>query len=114
MIIPSTRTANFRYAIRNIVSAAEELQRAGCEVIYLNIGDPQAFGFRPPPHIIEAVQRALSESFTGYAHSAGLAEARQAVANYATELGASTRDDEVILTSGASEAADLDQRLEPV
>src|SRR5688572_24860253 len=103
MIDPSRRTKNFRYAIRNIVQAAEALELAGRKVTYLNIGDPQAFGFRPPPHVIEAVRRALSDSFTGYAQSAGLPEARAAVANYASQLGAPTRDDEVILTSGASE-----------
>lgn len=107
MITPSTRTTNFSYAIRNIVQAAEVLERSGRRVSYLNIGDPQAFGFRPPPHVIEAVQRALSDSFTGYAHSAGLPEAREAVANYATALGATTRTDDIIVTSGASEAADL-------
>jgi aspartate/methionine/tyrosine aminotransferase len=107
MIIPARRTTNFHYAIRNIMHATGALERAGREVTYFNIGDPQAFGFRPPAHVIEAVQGALSESFTGYANSAGLAEAREAVANYATQLGAATRTDEVILTSGASEAADL-------
>ena len=107
MIVPAKRTANFTYAIRNIVQAAEALERSGRPVTYLNIGDPQAFGFRPPPNIVEAVQRALADSFTGYAHSAGLPEARESVANYATELGAPTKTDEVIITSGASEGADL-------
>ncbi|MGH9960553.1 MAG: pyridoxal phosphate-dependent aminotransferase [Pyrinomonadaceae bacterium] len=107
MIAPSQRTANFNYAIRNIVHAAETLERAGRHVTYLNIGDPQAFGFRPPAHVVEAVQRALAESFTGYAHSTGLVEAREAVANYTTQLGAPTMPDEVIMTSGASEAAEL-------
>ena len=107
MITPSRRTTNFSYAIRNIVEAAEAVERSGRMVTYLNIGDPQAFGFRPPEHVVEAVQRALANSFTGYAPSAGLPEAREAVANYATQLGATTRPDEVIITSGASEAADL-------
>ena len=76
MIAPSSRTANFHYAIRNLVSAAEAQERAGRSVIYLNIGDPQAYGFRPPAHVVEAVARALRDSFTGYTHSAGLREAR--------------------------------------
>lgn len=107
MITPSKRTTNFSYAIRNIVQAAERLEASGRKVTYLNIGDPQAFGFRPPDIVVEAVQRALANSFTGYAHSSGLPEAREAIADYATQLGAPTRADEVILTSGASEAADL-------
>jgi aspartate/methionine/tyrosine aminotransferase len=106
-IVPSARTANFHYAIRNIVGAAEARERRGGRVVYLNIGDPQVYGFRPPAHVTEAVARALRERFTGYAHSSGLVEAREAVAAYATAAGAPTRPDEVLITAGASEAADL-------
>lgn len=107
MIAPSIRTANFHYAIRNLVSSAEAQERGGQPVIYLNIGDPQVYGFRPPGHVVEAVVRALRESFTGYTHSAGLREARAAVASFATALGAPTEMEHVLITSGASEAADL-------
>ena len=107
MITPSTRTAQFHYAIRNIVTSAEAIERSGREVIYLNIGDPQVFDFHPPAEIVEVVQRALKERFTGYAHSSGLQEAKLSIANYASNLGALTTPNEVIVTSGASEAADL-------
>jgi aspartate/methionine/tyrosine aminotransferase len=107
MISPSNRTANFHYAIRNLVSAAEAQERAGRSVVYLNIGDPQAYGFRPPGHVVEAVAHALRNSFTGYANSAGLRAARNAVAAYATALGAPITPEQVLVTSGASEAADL-------
>lgn len=107
MISPSKRTANFHYAIRNLVSAAEAQERRGRHVIYLNIGDPQAYGFRPPAHVVEAVTRALRDDFTGYAHSSGLWDARLAVAAHATALGAPTDPQQVLMTSGASEAADL-------
>ena len=107
MIAASRRTANFDYAIRSLITAARVLETQGRKVTYLNIGDPQAFGFKPPEHIIEPVQRALRDRFTGYAPSAGLLEAREAVASYATALGAPTSPEEVVLTSGASEAAEL-------
>ncbi len=107
MLFPSGRASQFRYAIRNIVGAAEVRERAGLDVIYLNIGDPQVFGFRPPPHLVETVAQAVRDRFTGYAHSSGLPEAREAVAAYATTLGAATRIEDVLITSGASEAADL-------
>ncbi|MBI4469465.1 MAG: aminotransferase class I/II-fold pyridoxal phosphate-dependent enzyme [Acidobacteria bacterium] len=100
-------TSNFQYAIRTIVRAAEELERSGRRVIHLNIGDPQAFGFRPPEHLVEAVQSALSGRFTGYAHSCGLWQAREAVANYASQFGTPTSPEDVIMTAGASEGADL-------
>jgi alanine-synthesizing transaminase len=107
MIAASRRTTNFDYAIRSLVGRAKELEQQGHKVTYLNIGDPQAFGFRPPEHLIEAVQKALADKFTGYANSSGLVEAREAIAAYATEECAPTAPDDVIITSGASEAADL-------
>lgn len=107
MIHSSERAANFVYAIRNVVRAAEALERQGRRVIYLNIGDPQAFGFHPPDFVIEAVNRAVKEKFSGYSHSSGLPEARDAIARYATKLGSPTETKDVIVTAGASEAADL-------
>ena len=90
-----------------MVNAAEVFERSGRQVTYLNIGDPQVFVFQPPTQIIEVVQRALKDKFTGYAHSAGLPEARESVAAYATSLGSPTTAHDVHITSGASEAADL-------
>jgi alanine-synthesizing transaminase len=107
MIHPSERAANFHYAIRNVVHAAETLERQGRKIIYLNIGDPQTFGFRPPEEVKEAIERAVRDKFTGYSHSAGLRQAREAIAQYATALGSETLPENVLLTSGASEGADL-------
>src|SRR2546428_14080270 len=102
MISPSTRTANFHYAIRNLVSAAEARERAGRSVVYLNIGDPQAYGFRPPAHVVEAVARALRDSFTGYAKPAGLRGPRNALAPYANGPGGPLPPGHWAITSGTS------------
>ena len=107
MIPCSERAANFEYAIRNVVRAAEALERRGRRVIPLNIGDPQSFGFHPPDFVIDAVNRAVRDEFTGYSHSSGLLEARESVARYASGLGAPTEAKDVIITAGASEGADL-------
>jgi alanine-synthesizing transaminase len=107
MILPSERANNFHYAIRNVVNAAEVLELQGRRIIHLNIGDPQAFGFKPPAEIIDAVERATRDNFTGYSHSAGLPAAREVVAEYATALGSQTSPSDVLITSGASEGADL-------
>jgi len=107
MIAAAHRTEEFNYAIRNLARAAEARERAGRQVIYLNIGDPQIYGFRPPEALVEAVARALRDRFTGYASSKGLREAREAIAHKATQLGTPTDPEEVLITSGASEAADL-------
>ena len=107
MIPSSARANNFSYAIRNVVNAAEALERQGRTVIHLNIGDPQAFGFKPPPEVIEAIVRAARDDFTGYSHSAGLRQAREAIAQYATELGTETSPNDVLTTAGASEGAEI-------
>lgn len=107
LIRASKKTENFNYAIRNVVAAADRLRNQGRDVISLNIGDPQEFGFRPPIELIDAVDHANRNGFTGYAPSAGLSDARDAVAEYATKLGSPTDSSDVYITAGASEAADL-------
>ena len=76
----SARVRGFTYAIRNIVAEAKKVEAAGRRVRYLNIGDPIPFGFKTPPHLIEAVAKALRDGHTGYTASAGIEPAREAVA----------------------------------
>ena len=52
---------NFDYAIRNVASEAFKIEARGQTVRYLNIGDPTQFGFQTPPHLIEAVTRAMRD-----------------------------------------------------
>ena len=68
------------YAIRNIVAEAQKVEAAGTRVRYLNIGDPVAFGFKTPPHLVAAVERALRDGHNYYGPSAGIPAARDAVA----------------------------------
>src|ERR1044072_6647136 len=99
----SEPAANLVYALRNAVRAAEPLERQGRRVIYLNIGDPQSFGFHPPDFVIEAVNRAVKDKVAGCSHSSGLPEATEPVAPYATRLGSPTDMKDVVIASGASE-----------
>src|SRR5512133_578396 len=101
------RVAGFTYAIRNIVNEARKVEAAGKTIKYLNIGDPIPYGFKTPPHMIEAVARAMRDGHNGYAPSAGIAPAREAVANDFTTRGLPTSPDRVIITSGASEGIEL-------
>ena len=68
----ASRISGFVYAIRNIVAEARKVEAAGRKVRYLNIGDPITFGFRTPPHMIEAVERAMRDGHNGYAPSVGI------------------------------------------
>ena len=78
---------DFKYAIRNIVAEAQKVEAAGRRVRYLNIGDPAIFGFKTPPHMIAAVERAMRDGHNGYAPSVGILPAREAVAEELTGRG---------------------------
>src|SRR5512134_2001217 len=101
------RIGGFVYAIRNIVAEARKVEASGRKVRYLNIGDPIPFGFRTPPHLVEAVARAVRDGHNGYTPSPGIAEAREAVAHDFTTRGVPTSPDRVLLTSGTSEGIEL-------
>jgi aspartate/methionine/tyrosine aminotransferase len=101
------RVNRFSYAIRNIVTAAKAVEARGVHVRYLNIGDPVAFGFKTPPHLIEAASRAMRDGLNGYLPSVGIASAREAVAADYTARGLPTSPDRVLITTGTSEAIDL-------
>jgi len=66
------RVNRFSYAIRNIVAEAKAVEAQGRRVRYLNIGDPVAFGFETPAHLVEAATRAMRDNHNGYVPSAGI------------------------------------------
>ena len=101
------RIRGFVYAIRNIVAEARKIEAAGRKVRYLNIGDPIIFGFKTPPHMIEAVERALRDGHNGYAPSVGIAPARESVAAECDRRGMPLTADRVVVTAGTSEGIEL-------
>jgi alanine-synthesizing transaminase len=101
------RISGFVYAIRNIVAEAKRVEAAGVRVRYLNIGDPVAFGFQTPPHMLEAVERAIRDGHNGYVPSVGIQPAREAVAQECSRRGMPLTADRVVLTSGTSEGIEL-------
>jgi alanine-synthesizing transaminase len=103
----ASRIGGFVYAIRNIVTEARKVEAAGRTVRYLNIGDPIAFGFHTPPHLIEAVERALRDGHNGYAPSVGIEPAREAVAAECGGRGMPMTADRVVITAGTSEGIEL-------
>src|ERR1043166_4697892 len=103
----SARISGFSYAIRNIVVEARKVEAAGRKVRYLNIGDPITFGFKTPPHMIEAVERAMRDGENGYQASAGILPAREAVAGELSRRGMPVTADRVLITAGTSEGIEL-------
>ena len=105
-ILAAERLANVRYAIRDLALVADEVTRQGHKVLYLNVGDPNIFDFQTPPHLIEAVHKAMVDGRNGYAPSPGIKDALDAIRGEAARKGISSVQD-VFVTSGASEAVDI-------
>ena len=101
------RVSGFVYAIRNIVAEARKIEALGRKVRYLNIGDPVAFGFRTPPHLIEAVERAMRDGENGYVPSVGILPAREAVSVDCARRGMPMSAERVVMTAGTSEGIEL-------
>jgi alanine-synthesizing transaminase len=105
-IAAAQRLDNVRYAIRDLAAMADEITRQGHQVLSLNVGDPNIFDFVTPPHMIEAVYKAMRDGHNGYAPSPGIPEALESIRGEASRKGISTVRD-VFVTSGASEAVDV-------
>ena len=95
----AARVHRFTYAIRNIVAEALKVEAAGKKVHYLNIGDPVAFGFKTPPHLLQAVEKAMHDDHNTYGPSAGILEAREAVAREYARNGFPIGADRVFITA---------------
>ncbi len=104
-IAAASRLENVRYAIRDLVSVANEITAQGHKVIPLNIGDPNVFDFRTPPHLIEAVYQAMRDNKNGYAPSPGIKPALDAIRGEAARKGITSVHD-VFVTNGVSETVD--------
>jgi aspartate aminotransferase len=86
--------------IRKLVPYAEEAKRKGRKVYHLNIGNPD---LPTPPVAIEAVKN-LSLKTISYGHSAGDESFRRKMAAYYKHIGIEVDYDEILVTSGGSEA----------
>jgi alanine-synthesizing transaminase len=105
-ISAASRLANVRYAIRDLACVADEVTKQGHKVLPLNIGDPLSFDFQTPPHIVEAVYKAMRDGKNGYAPSEGVHEALDAIRGEAARKGITTVRD-VFVTTGVSETVDV-------
>ena len=86
-VLAASRMANVRYAIRDLAVVADEVAREGHRILYLNIGDPCKYDFPTPPHMIEAVHKAMVDGHNGYAESLGIKPAVDAIRNEAERNG---------------------------
>lgn len=83
-----------------VLARAKALEAKGRDIIHLEIGEPD---FDTPANIIEAAKRALDEGWTHYGPSAGLPQARTAIAEYFNRTRSISKytAEHVIVTPGA-------------
>ena len=103
----SKKVAGVEYAIRDIVSAAREIEKQGKTVDYLNIGDPVQFGFQPPENVKRALINAVNDGNNFYTQSEGLPELLDAIAKKENSKGLSISSEHVLVTNGVSEGLDM-------
>jgi len=106
VICAASRLENVRYAIRDLAVLADEVAKTGKKILPLNIGDPLKFDFATPPHMIEAVSKAMRDGMNGYSGSSGIGEAVKAIHGEAERKGIRNVQD-VFVTSGVSECVDI-------
>jgi alanine-synthesizing transaminase len=105
-VVPSERSQRMRYAIRDILLVAQEAQAAGKKLLRLNIGDPPAYDFKTPRHLIEASFEAMLAGNTGYGPSSGTEEALMAIRAESERQGIRSIQ-EVFVSAGVSEAIEV-------
>jgi aspartate/methionine/tyrosine aminotransferase len=104
----TSRASNIEYAIRDVVPYAEKLIKEGKKIYPLNIGDPAAFDFQVPPHVKEALCKALHEDNNYYSPSEGLPELREAVASKEKRVNnVDITANDVLITEGISEGIQM-------
>jgi len=81
-----------------VLARAKALERQGRHIVHLEVGEPD---FDTPENVKDAAIQALRSGYTHYTPTAGLWEAREAVAEYVSRTrGITVTPDQVVLTAG--------------
>ncbi|MEM6344873.1 MAG: pyridoxal phosphate-dependent aminotransferase [Bacteroidota bacterium] len=86
--------------IRKLVPFADQAKARGTKVYHLNIGQPD---IETPAVWFEAIHKADTK-ILAYSHSAGILALREAISQYYGDLGHPLSTDEILVSTGASEA----------
>ncbi len=89
------------FHVMEVLERAQELERAGRDIIHLEIGEPD---FPTAQHICDAASGAIQSGDTKYTHSLGLLELREAIVEYYNnKFNLGLVPEQVIVTSGTSQ-----------
>ncbi len=100
----SDKLADVCYDIRGpVLTAANQLEVEGHQILKLNIGNPAPWGFSAPEEILRDVVRNIPNS-QGYSDSKGLFAARKAVMQYCQQINIRDVDvEDIYIGNGVSE-----------
>ncbi len=103
-ISKSDKLADVCYDIRGpVLTAANQLEAEGHQILKLNIGNPAPWGFSAPEEILLDVVRNIPNS-QGYSDSKGLFAARKAVMQYCQQINIRDVDvEDIYIGNGVSE-----------
>ncbi|UCE15051.1 MAG: aminotransferase class I/II-fold pyridoxal phosphate-dependent enzyme, partial [Candidatus Heimdallarchaeota archaeon] len=102
----SPNVIRIKYAIRDIVLVAKEVEKKGKKLYYFNIGDPDKFDFDTPDFLKSALIKAVMEDHANYySDSAGDLTLRNEIVERQKRLWGTDLDpSKILVTSGVSEA----------
>ena len=90
------------FLVMDVLEKAQELEKAGRNIIHLQIGQPD---FTTPECIMDAAAKAMRDGHTGYTHSMGILPLREALAAYyEREYGVKVSPERIVVTNGTSAA----------
>ncbi|MBK9394570.1 MAG: pyridoxal phosphate-dependent aminotransferase [Uliginosibacterium sp.] len=90
------------FHVMELLARAQQLQAEGCDVIHMEVGEPD---FPTPEPVVEAAQAFIKTGRVHYTPALGLPELREAIsAFYAEHLDAKVSADRIVVTAGASGA----------
>lgn len=90
------------FIVMDVMARAEELEKAGENVIHLEVGEPD---FDTPVVIRETVINAIKSGKTHYTHAMGLVELRERISgHYKEEYNVDINPNRIMVTSGTSPA----------
>ncbi len=102
----SPNAINIKYAIRDIVILAKEVEKKGKKLYYFNIGDPNKYDFDTPDFLKTALIEAITENKANYySDSAGDLTLREEIVKRQKRLWGTNLDPaKILITTGVSEA----------
>jgi len=105
MIKSHHRAKHIKYAIRDIIVPAAELEKKGHDILKLNIGDPDQYDFDTPQFIKDALAEGVKDrKNNAYSASDGTEELRNAIVTREKRVkGINLDPDKIIITNGVSE-----------